>query len=206
MVANLRIPNEILFRQRKISHSSSRTFSSLHANTFAAETRYDTNMTEMQNEMVYGQNRVKLSFEMVMNGLRLPVVEVEKNGYGIYFLIDSGATQNHIRRDCIELVELQGTTEMLDDKESSYGFENIEKVSDLCMFDFNADGETYREKFLIMEDGSPFTFPIKGGYFHIAGLLGTPFLTKYRASMDFADMTISFDCAEPVQEELVAAA
>lgn len=82
MVANLRIPNEILFRQRKISHSSSQTFSSLHTNTFAAETRYDTNMTEMLNEMVHGQNRVKLSFEMVINGLWLPVVEVEKNGYG----------------------------------------------------------------------------------------------------------------------------
>ena len=39
-------------------------------------------MTEMQNEMVHGQNRVKLSFEMVINGLRLSVVEVEKNGYG----------------------------------------------------------------------------------------------------------------------------
>lgn len=80
MVANLRIPNEILFRQRKIYHSHSRTFSSLHANNFAAETWYDTNMTEMLNEMVHGQNRVKLSFEMVINGLWLPVVEVEKNG------------------------------------------------------------------------------------------------------------------------------
>ena len=70
---------------------------------------------------------------------------------------------------------------------------NIEKVSDLCMFDFNAGGEAYREKFLIMENGSPFTFPIKGGYFHIAGLLGTPFLRKYGAVMDFSDNSLIFN-------------
>jgi hypothetical protein len=48
----------------------------------------------------------------------------------------------------------------------------------------------YIEKYHIIENGSALIFPTTNGSFHIAGILGTPFLKKYRAVMDFATTQI----------------
>ncbi len=60
---------------------------------------------------------LKVSFKKGLDGLNLPFMKTEKNGYSVYFLLDTGANKNYIRQDFINLAELNADTITLDEVE-----------------------------------------------------------------------------------------
>ena len=130
---------------------------------------------------------LKVSFKRGIDGISLPIMKTEKNGYSVYFLLDTGANKNYIRQDFVNLAELNSDTVTTDEVEEFYGIDNVCHQAQTCNFRFNLGEYEYIEKFQIIPDGSALSFATTdGGSFHIAGILGTPFMMKYKAQMDFA--------------------
>lgn len=134
---------------------------------------------------------LKISFKEWIEGLKLPLIKTEKNGYTIYFLLDSGANKNYIRQDFINLAELNADTVALDELEEFFGIDNVCHQTKSCNFRFNLGEYEYMEKYQIIPNGSALTFPTTNGKsFHVAGILGTPFMMKYKICMDFTTSEI----------------
>lgn len=134
---------------------------------------------------------LKVSFKKGLDGLNLPFMKTEKNGYSVYFLLDTGANKNYIRQDFINLAELNADTITLDEVEEFYGIDNVCHQTKTCNFRFNLGEHEYMEKYQVIPDGSALTFPTTdGNSFHVAGILGTPFMMKYKAQMNFSTSEI----------------
>lgn len=129
---------------------------------------------------------LKVSFKKGLDGMNLPFMKTEKNGYSVYFLLDTGANKNYIRQDFINIAEINADTIALDEVEEFYGIDNVCHQTKTCNFRFNLGEYEYMEKYQVIPDGSALTFPTTdGNSFHVAGILGTPFMMKYKAQMDF---------------------
>lgn len=137
------------------------------------------------------ENTISVSFANGLQGLGLPLLKTTKNGYTLYFLIDTGASKNYIRQDCLDLPEINEDTLLLDEKDEYYGIDNICHEAETCNFKFDLNQCQYMERFQIIKDGSALSFPTKDGFLHVVGILGTPFLMQYNAIMDFATGEIS---------------
>ena len=90
---------------------------------------------------------LKISFKEWIEGLKLPLIKTEKNGYTIYFLLDSGANKNYIRQDFINLAELNADTVALDELEEFFGIDNVCHQTKSCNFRFNLGEYEYMEKY-----------------------------------------------------------
>ena len=75
--------------------------------------------------------------------------------------------------------------------EEFYGIDNVCHQTKTCNFRFNLGEYEYMEKYQVIPDGSALTFPTTdGNSFHVAGILGTPFMMKYKAQMNFSTSEI----------------
>ena len=52
-------------------------------------------MMQLQKE----EKTIRISFVNGVKGIGLPLIKTTKNGYALYFLIDTGASKNYIRYD-----------------------------------------------------------------------------------------------------------
>ena len=140
---------------------------------------------------------LKISFKKGLEGIALPLMKTEKNGYPVFFLLDTGANKNYIRQDFLNLPELNNDTITLDDVEEFYGIDNVCHQAQTCNFRFNLGEYGYMERFQVIADGAALMFPTTSGKpFHVAGILGTPFLTKYKAQMNFRTTEILISLPE----------
>ena len=155
-------------------------------------------MMQLQKE----EKTIRISFVNGVKGIGLPLIKTTKNGYALYFLIDTGASKNYIRQDCLNLPELNEDTLILDEKEEYYGIDNVCHEAETCNFRFDVDQYQYMEKFQIIKDGSALSFPTTDGFLHVVGILGTPFLIQYKAMMDFAAAEISLEAPEVSDQEV----
>lgn len=111
---------------------------------------------------------IKVSFEKSLNRTSLPLLQTQKEGYNIYFLLDTGAKKNYIRRDFLDILELNTDTEFLPDKEEFYGIDNVCHLTETCGFSFCIGDLKYVETYQVIEDGSALTFPTTNGVpFHV---------------------------------------
>ena len=134
---------------------------------------------------------LKISFKKGIDGIYLPIMKTEKSGYSVYFLLDTGANKNYIRQDFINLTELNSDTVVFDEVEEFYGIDNVCHEAQTCDFRFCLGQYEYQERFQIIHDGAALSFQTTdGSSFHIAGILGTPFMIKYKAKIDFATLDI----------------
>jgi hypothetical protein len=147
-------------------------------------------------------NTIKFSFINSLEGINLPLLKTEKDGYDLYFLLDTGANKNYIRQDFLDIAEINTDTVILDEKEEFYGIDNVCHETRTCHFRFNIESHKYMENYHVIENGSALAFPTTNGSLHVAGILGTPFLKRYKAVMDFASAEIIFHT--PECEELTA--
>jgi hypothetical protein len=144
---------------------------------------------------------LRVSFLNGINGLNLPLIRTEKNGYSLYFLIDTGANKNYIRQDMIDIPEINADTISLKETEEYFGIDNVCHEAKTCNFRFNIEGYNYIEKFHIIEDGSALTFPTtNGSLFHVVGILGTPFMINHNAIIKFATSEIIFEYSEMAEK------
>ena len=155
-------------------------------------------MMQLQKE----EKTIRISFVNGVKGIGLPLIKTTKNGYALYFLIDTGASKNYIRHDCLNLPEINEDTLILDEKEEYYGIDNVCHEAETCNFRFDLDQYQYMERFQIIKDGSALSFPTTDGVLHVVGILGTPFLMQYKAVMDFAAAEISFATPEPRDQDV----
>ena len=144
---------------------------------------------------------IKVSFEKSLNTTSLPLLQTQKEGYNLYFLLDTGANKNYIRQDFINLAELNADTITLDEVEEFYEIDNVCHQTKTCNFRFNLGEHEYMEKYQVIPDGSALTFPTTdGNSFHVAGILGTPFMMKYKAQMNFRTSEILISLPEGQRE------
>ena len=139
---------------------------------------------------------IKFSFINSLEGINLPLLKTEKDGYDLYFLLDTGANKNYIRQDFLDIAEINTDTVILDEKEEFYGIDNVCHETRTCHFRFNIESHKFMENYHVIENGSALAFPTANGSLHVAGILGTPFLKRYKAVMDFASAEIIFHTPE----------
>ena len=84
----------------------------------------------------------------------------------------------------------------MDEKEEFYGIDNVCHETRTCHFRFNIESHKFIENYHVIENGSALAFPTTNGSLHVAGILGTPFLKRYKAVMDFASAEIIFHTPE----------
>ena len=114
---------------------------------------------------------LKVPFEKSLNKTGLPVADTE-NGYNFYFLLDTGANKNYIRRDFLEIPESNDSTELLPDKEELYGIDNVCYLTETCCFSFSLADLSYVETYQVIEDGSALSFPTTNSApFDVDGIL-----------------------------------
>lgn len=77
---------------------------------------------------------IKVSLEKSLDKTALPLLQTHKNGYNLYFLLDMGANKNYIRRDFLDIPELNADTEFLPDKEEFHGIDNVCHLTETCGF------------------------------------------------------------------------
>lgn len=147
-------------------------------------------------------NTIKFSFINSLEGINLPLLKTEKDGFDLYFLLDTGANKNYIRQDFLDLAEINTDTVILDEKEEFYGIDNVCHETRTCHFRFNIESHKFMENYRVIENGSSLAFPTTNGSLQVAGILGTPFLKRYKAVMDFASAEIIF--STPECDELAA--
>ena len=135
---------------------------------------------------------IHISLINSLDGINLPLLKTEKNGYALYFLLDTGANKNYIRQDFLNITELNSDTVFLDEKEEYYGIDNVCHETRTCHFKFNVGPHEYLENYHVIENGSALVFPTTNGSLHVAGILGTPFLKRYKAVIDFGSAKITF--------------
>lgn len=146
-------------------------------------------------------NTIKFSFINSLEGINLPLLKTEKDGYDLYFLLDTGANKNYIRQDFLNLPELNNDTITLDNMEEFYGIDNVCHQAQTCNFRFNLGEYGYMERFQVISDGAALMFSTTSGEpFHVAGILGTHFLTKYKAQMNFRTSEILISLPEGQRE------
>ena len=155
-------------------------------------------MTQTQKH----ENRISVSFVNGLQGIGLPLMKTIKNGYALYFLLDTGASKNYIRQVFLNLPEINEDTLILDEKEEYYGIDNVCHEAKTCNFRFYLNEYQYMERFQIIKDGSALSFRTTEGVLNVLGILGTPFLMQYKAVMDFAAAEISFATPEPRDQEV----
>lgn len=144
---------------------------------------------------------IKVSFEKSLNKTGLPLLQTQKNGYNLYFLLDTGANKNYTRRDFLDIPELNADTEFLPDKEEFYGIDNVCHLTETCSFSFNLADLNYVVTYQVIEDGSALTFPtINGVPFHVVGILGTPFMIKHNTIINFATSEVIFNTPKVAKE------
>lgn len=143
---------------------------------------------------------IRFSFLNSFEGINLPLLNTEKDGYTLYFLLDTGANKNYIRQDFLNISEINTDTIILDEKEEFYGIDNVCHKTRTCNFRFNMGKHEYLEKYHIIENGSALAFPTADGSLHVAGILGTPFLKRYNAVMDFASSQIIFQTPKEIND------
>ena len=146
------------------------------------------NMMQTHNQT----ETIRFSFINSLEGINLPLLKTEKDGYTLYFLLDTGANKNYIRQDFLNISEINTDTIILDEKEEFYGIDNVCHETRTCNFRFNMGEYEYLEKYHVIENGSALAFPTTDGSLHVAGILDTPFLKTYKAIMDFSTAEIIF--------------
>ena len=80
---------------------------------------------------------LKVSFKKGLDGMNLPFMKTEKNGYSVYLLLDTGANKNYIRQDFINIAEINADTITLDEVEEFYGIDNVCHQTKTCNFRFS---------------------------------------------------------------------
>ena len=142
------------------------------------------------------RNTNRFSFHDSLKSMELPLLKTEKDGYTLFFLLDTGANQNYIRQDVLNIEEINTDTIILDEKDEFRGIDNICHKTRTCNFRFNMGKHEYWEKFHVLNDGSALAFQTTDGTFHIAGILGTPFLKRYQAIINYASSEIILETPE----------
>lgn len=129
-----------------------------------------------------------LNFGMAKIGL--PLLHVEKDGVGLFFLVDSGASYNFIRKDVLEYFnELSG--DYIAEECQFYGIDGIEHKTSVCLFNFTLNNVQHEERFQILENGSPLDFPInETNILSVHGIVGVDFLVKFKCVIDFSTFTL----------------
>lgn len=127
----------------------------------------------------------RLDFGLAKIGL--PLLSITKENHGMFFLVDSGASHNIIRKDVLEY--FNSYTE-----ENTVGecqFYGIEHKTLRCFFSFELNGIEYNECFQVLEEGGALDFPIdEKTILFVHGIVGVDFLVKFKCVIDFSTFTL----------------
>lgn len=120
----------------------------------------------------------------------LPLLSVCKDNHGLFFLVDSGASHNIIRKDVLEYFNTDPESNSLGECKF-YGIDGVEHKSLCCSFSFVLNGAEHNEYFQVLEDGGALDFPIdENTTLSVHGIVGVDFLVKFKCVIDFSTFTL----------------
>lgn len=120
----------------------------------------------------------------------LPLIKVTKDNIGLFFLVDSGASHNIIRKDVLEYFNVDVEGDCVG-KCQLYGIDGLEHNSFCCYFLFELNGTEHNELFHVLDDGNALDFPIdKNTILSVHGIVGVDFLVKFKCVIDFSTFTL----------------
>lgn len=119
-----------------------------------------------------------------ISGLPLVKINVEDEDY--YVVIDTGADINLIYGKPAKFIKIES-----ENKQSITGVHG-EKVVDSGMLNFSIQGKTYNEEF-IFDESTPYLYHCDKNNYTIYGVIGTTFLSKRKAIINFDNNTIKYE-------------
>lgn len=120
----------------------------------------------------------------------LPLLMVVKDNIGLFFLVDSGASHNIIRKDVLEYFKADSEANTIGDCKF-YGIDGVEHKTSYCTFSFELNGSEHNECFQVLEDGGALDFPIEEDkVLSVHGIVGVEFLVKFKCIIDFSTFTL----------------
>ena len=117
----------------------------------------------------------------------LPLIKLKINGKLEFFLIDSGASVNMIKQSYFDaIIDKPVITE--DKTELHTGGNAVH--ADLCNFSLSYKTAKFPDEIFNMIDLEAFDALKKAYGYNIVGIVGSPFLGKYKWSIDFDNLVI----------------
>ena len=117
----------------------------------------------------------------------LPLVKLKINGKLEYFLVDSGASVNMLKQSYFDSIE--DNPIIIEDESLLHTGANTIKAN-LCTFSLSYKTAKFPNEQFNLIDLETFDV-IKDAYgYNIIGIVGSPFMGKYKWSMDFSDLII----------------
>lgn len=143
---------------------------------------------EIKKLMIMHKEIGRLDFGLAKIGL--PLLYVTKGDHGLFFLVDSGASHNIIRKDVLEFFNEPAEKESINEC-VFLGIDGIEHKTTLSSFSFTLNSIEHEENFQVLEDGNALDFQLdKETVLSVHGIVGVDFLIKYKFVIDFSTFTL----------------
>ena len=131
----------------------------------------------------------RLDFGLAKIGL--PLLSITKENHGMFFLVDSGASHNIIRKNVLEYFN-SDTEENIVGECQFYGIDGVEHRTRSCFLSFELNGVEHNECFQVLEEGGALDFPIdEKTILSVHGIVGVEFLIKFKCVIDFSTYTLT---------------
>lgn len=130
----------------------------------------------------------RLDYGLVKIGL--PLIIVTKNNLDLFFLVDSGASHNIIRKDVLIYFKVDPEGECIGECQF-HRIDAVEHKSFCCSFSFELNGAEHNELFQVLDDGNALDFPIdENTILPVQDIVGVDFLVKFKCLIDFSTFTL----------------
>ena len=143
--------------------------------------------------------------QSIENGLQkagLPIISIKCNDYDLYFLIDTGATENHLLDYAYRAISAKTGDPIKDSPKIviTTGMDGIKHELKVCYLKFNIDENVFNEEFVVTPNSVTFKRISDSLGEPLCGIIGTTFLRKHRIIVDYDERCIWTNNKE--QEEI----
>ena len=154
----------------------------------------DTAM-KMFKENATGTGAIRVDISEGLDILGLPYMAFEKGERILWFLLDTGAWMNFLRKDVLD--EFSDEISLMPYKTEFFGIDNVGHETNVYSLSVNLGHHTFVEEFQELVGEDALSFPLGDQVLQLDGIMGYPFFTRYGACFSYASKTMYISVPEP---------
>lgn len=132
----------------------------------------------------------EISFQKIYSQTKLPIINVLINNELHYFVIDTGANINVLNESIANQLNLNYTNT----KDKVFGINNTQELSKTTILNLIINDHDYSDEFSILNISQVLDRIKYESSITVSGLLGIPFLNKYKAILHLSNNSIQLKC------------
>ena len=121
-----------------------------------------------------------------------PILTFNNNGVKLRFLLDTGSNRNIIRSDILPSLVITDRAES-DESMKLHNIGDNTISSNMYLICFNYDSLKFRAAFLSVDECAGFDKIKKESGVEVNGILGAPFMTKYKYILDLDNLKVKIN-------------